>query len=79
MIRLTFAWFILFYLLVFLAAIFAVWIGYEMARRKREIKSVQYRLRCGICCTEFEDRSANPLPCCPRCGSLNERFKLDRI
>jgi len=79
MIRVTFAWFILFYLLVFLAAIFAVWIGYEMARRKREMKWMQYRVRCGICCTEFEDRTANAIPRCPHCGSLNQRSTLSTI
>jgi len=32
-----------------------------------------------ICAFEFEDRTPTILPRCPRCGSLNERFKLDRI
>lgn len=76
MIHVTFAWFILFYLLVFLATIFTVWIGYEMARRKREMKSLQHRVRCGICCAEFEDRTTNPVPQCPRCGSLAQRSNL---
>ncbi|MEO6260992.1 MAG: hypothetical protein ABIP32_00590 [Chthoniobacterales bacterium] len=79
MIRVTFGWFILFYVLVFLAAIFMVWIGYEMARRKREVKSLRYRIRCGICCNEFEDRSTNPVPACPHCGSLTQRINLSII
>jgi rRNA maturation endonuclease Nob1 len=79
MIRISFAWFIFFYLLVFLAAIFAVWIGYEMARRNREVKALRHRIRCGICCAEFEDRSSDSSPRCPRCGSITERSTLSSI
>jgi uncharacterized C2H2 Zn-finger protein len=32
-----------------------------------------------ICAFEFEDRTTALLPRCPRCGSLNERFRLEQI
>src|ERR1700751_3993861 len=67
------------YLLLFLAAVFLLWIVGEWTRRRRERRSLEHRLRCVICAFEFEDRTAVLLPRCPRCGSLNERFKLERI
>jgi hypothetical protein len=67
------------YLLLFLAAIFLLWIFSEWNRRRRESRALRYRLRCVICAFEFEDRTAELLPRCPRCGSLNERLKLERI
>jgi len=76
MIRVGLPWLVFDYLLVFLAAIFAVWIAYEMVRRFRERRPLRDRLQCAICGMEYEDRSPTPLPACPRCGSLNERLKL---
>jgi hypothetical protein len=67
------------YLLLFLAAVFLLWILGEWNRRRRERRALRYRLRCVICAFEFEDRTDALLPRCPRCGSLNERFKLERI
>jgi rubrerythrin len=67
------------YLLLFLAAVFLLWIVGEWNRRRRERRALEHRLRCVICAFEFEDRTAVLLPRCPRCGSLNERFKLERI
>lgn len=76
MIRLSLPGLVFVYLLVFLATIFVIWIGYEMARRFREGRSQRHRLRCAICSMEFEDRTPTVLPRCPRCGSLNERFRI---
>src|SRR3954463_8874840 len=67
------------YLLVFLAAVFLLWIFGEWNRRRRERRALRYRLRCVICAFEFEDRTPALLPRCPRCGSLNERFKPEQI
>jgi len=67
------------YLLLFLAAVFLLWIVGEWNRRRRERRALEFRVRCVICAFEFEDRTAALLPRCPRCGSLNERFKLERI
>lgn len=79
MIRVSLAALVAIYLLLFLAAVFLLWIVGEWNRRRRERRAVEYRLRCMICAFEFEDRTAALLPRCPRCGSLNERFKLERI
>jgi rubrerythrin len=79
MIPVTLTALITIYLLLFLAAVFLLWIVGEWNRRRRERRALEYRLRCVICAFEFEDRSAALLPRCPRCGSLNERFKLERI
>jgi len=76
MIPLEFRWIISIYLLVFLAAVFLVWVGYEMARIHRESHSLRHRLRCTICGMEYEDRTSTLLPRCPRCGSLNERLNI---
>src|SRR6267154_4183837 len=78
-IRVTLAALVTIYLLVFLAAVFLVWLSSEWNRRRRERKAFRYRLRCVICGFEFEDRTDALLPRCPRCGSLNERFKFERI
>lgn len=67
------------YLLLFLAAVFLLWIFDEWNRRRHERRALRYRLRCVICAFEFEDRTPASLPKCPRCGSLNERYKLERI
>jgi rRNA maturation endonuclease Nob1 len=76
MIRVELAELVCIYLVVFLAAILAVWITYEMARRVRENRSRRGWLRCRVCAMEFEDLTPAGLPHCPRCGSLNEREKL---
>lgn len=76
MIRIELPWLVFVYLLVFLAAIFAIWIACEMARRLRENRFLHHRLQCVICGAQYEDRTSTLLPRCPRCGSLNERYKL---
>ena len=76
MIRVELAELVTIYLLVFLAAILAVWIAYEMVRRIRENRSRRGWLRCAVCAMEFDDLSPAALPRCPRCGNLNEREKL---
>jgi hypothetical protein len=78
-IRVSLAALVTIYLLLFLAAVFLLWIFGEWNRRRREQRALRHRLRCVICAFEFEDRTPTLLPRCPRCGSLNERFKLDRI
>jgi len=67
------------YLFLSLATIFLLWIVGEWGRRRRERRALRYRLRCVICALEFEDRTAALLPRCPRCGSLNERYRLEQI
>jgi rRNA maturation endonuclease Nob1 len=76
MIRVELAELVCIYVVVFLAAILAVWVAYEMARRVRENRSRRGRLHCRVCAMEFEDLAPAGLPRCPHCGSLNEREKL---
>jgi hypothetical protein len=64
------------YLVVFLAAIFVVWIVFEMVRRTRDNRNLQHRVKCALCGMDYEDRTSVLLPRCPRCGSLNERSKF---
>src|SRR5437660_9830553 len=78
-IRVSLAALVTIYLLLSLATIFLLWIVGEWNRRRRERRALRYRLRCVICAFEFEDRTATLLPRCPRCGSLNERFRLEQI
>src|SRR5438445_11085291 len=78
-IRVSLAALVTVYLLLFLAAVFLFCRVEEWNRRRRERRALQHPLRCVICAFEFEDRTDALLPRCPRCGSLNERFKMERI
>ena len=64
------------YLFLFLLAVFGVWIWSGLVRQRRERQAVRHRVRCTICAFEFDDPSEEPLPRCPRCGSLNERAQF---
>src|SRR5881397_569218 len=78
-IRVSLAALVTIYLLLFLAAVFLLWIVGEWNRRRRERRALRHRLRCVICAFEFEDRTDALLPRFPRCGSLNERFTMEQI
>jgi hypothetical protein len=78
-IRVTLTALVTIYLLLFLAAVFLFWIVGEWKRGRRERRALRHRLRCVMCALEFEDRTDALLPRCPRCGSLNERFRMERI
>ena len=67
------------YLGIFLGVIFANWIGWSIGRLRRARQALRHRLRCVLCSFEFEDASGDPLPRCPRCGSLNERTRFRRL
>ena len=75
MIPIELPWLVFVCLLVFLAGIFFVWIGYEIARRQKATRALRNCLRCRVCSMEFCDNSPASLAACPRCGSLNERLK----
>jgi hypothetical protein len=78
-IRVSLAALVMIYLFLSLATVFVLWIVGEWSRRRRERRALRYRLRCMICALEFEDRTAALLPRCPRCGSLNERYRMEQI
>jgi hypothetical protein len=67
------------YLFLFLALVFIVWICDEWRRLRRERAALRHRIRCSICSREWEDTSDEILPRCPGCGTLNERWKLQRV
>lgn len=79
MIRVPLTTIVFLYLFVFVGVLLAAWVLHERRRRGRTRDALQYRLRCAICGLEFEDRSADPLAQCPRCGQPNERLPLDPL
>ena len=79
MIRVPLTAIVFLYLFVFLAVIAAVWIADQWHLRRRVRHALQFRLRCAICGFEFEDRSPDSLPNCPRCGRPNERVAIDPL
>lgn len=75
MIRVELSILITVYLFLFLAGVFFLWTLHTWSRRRREARRFRHRLQCRLCGMEFEDRTKTPLPRCPRCGNLNERFR----
>jgi DNA-directed RNA polymerase subunit RPC12/RpoP len=73
MIRASLTMMVFVYLGGFLALIFGNWIAWNLGRLRKERQALRHRLRCALCSFQFEDGSADMLPRCPRCGSLNER------
>ena len=67
------------YLALMLGVIFGAWILSSWRRQRRERLAFQHVLQCSICSFEFADQSGTLLPRCPRCGSLNERYRLSRL
>ncbi len=67
------------YVAVFAFIVAAVWLLDDRRRRRQERRGRQFHLRCRRCALEWEDRSAEPLPKCPRCGSFNERDRLEAL
>ena len=79
MIRVHLTFIVFFYVIAFLGVLAVLWTLDERRRRRASRRILQFRIRCAICGLEFEDRSAVPLPSCPRCGRPNERVGLDLL
>jgi uncharacterized paraquat-inducible protein A len=79
MIPISLSYLVLIYLVVMLGPIFFAWLYNEWRRQRRERAAFRHVLRCRLCAFEFEDRTTTLLPRCPRCGSLNERYKLAQL
>ncbi len=72
MIRMPLPWLVFTALVIFLAGIVIVWIGYEIARRHREVKRRRDWIACRLCSFHFKAEPAEPLPECPQCRARNE-------
>ncbi|MEM8953272.1 MAG: hypothetical protein AAGD22_03885 [Verrucomicrobiota bacterium] len=79
MIRVSLPDIIIFYLMAILAVLVVVWLGAELVRRRREKRARRFQVVCTICGLKYEDESADPLPRCPVCHSVNERTKIREI
>lgn len=79
MIRISLSTLVLIYLLLMLGPIFVAWLYNEWRRQRRERAAFRHVLRCGMCGFEFEDKTGTLLPRCPRCGCLNERYRISRL
>ena len=78
MIRIALPLLIQLYVIGLLLVVAGVWMTSDWRRKRREKRALRYRLQCIICAFPFENRSDNPLPSCPKCGSLNERSERGR-
>ena len=76
MIRMQLPWLVFTALLIFLVGIFLVWIGYEIARRRREGLRLRHWIQCPVCALQYKAEPGTKLPRCPQCGSLNERLPV---
>jgi rubrerythrin len=79
MFRVSLTVLVLIYLSMMLGPVFFFWLLNEYRRQRRERAAFRHALRCGMCAFEFEDRTEAPLPRCPRCGSLTERYTLSQL
>ncbi len=67
------------YLGLMLGLIFGAWLLSSWGRARREKRAFRHIVRCSMCAHQFEDKNADLLARCPRCASLNERYRLSRL
>ena len=79
MIRMELPWLVFMALLIFLAGIVLVWIGYEIARRRRVAERHRHWICCRVCSFHFKADPNQKLPVCPQCGSANEHLPATLI
>ena len=79
MIRVNLSMLVVIFLVMMLGPVFLLWITNEYRRQRRERAAFRFVVRCTLCGHEFEDRTTELLPRCPRCASLNERFRVSRL
>jgi rRNA maturation endonuclease Nob1 len=73
MISISLTWFVFLYLMLSLAGVLLLWIGYEMLRKRHANAMSRVRVYCRICGTRYTDTSTEEILVCPVCGSRNER------
>jgi len=78
MLNIPFSLLITLYLIPSLAIIIFFWVRSE-ARKKEKVlpASSQFSYRCPICAFVYIDTSKGNYSRCPRCGSLNEKRKIN--
>ena len=74
MIRMELQWLVFTALFIFLAGILLVWVGYEIARRRRHAARHLHWIRCRVCAFHFKADPKEELPTCPQCGAGNEHI-----
>ena len=79
MIRVDLSYLVLICLLLMMGPIFCAWLYNEWRRQRRERAAFRHVLRCNMCGFEFEDQTGDLLVRCPRCASLNERYRISRL
>ena len=79
MIRVSLSYLVLIYLVLMLGPVLFAWLLNEWRRQRRERAAFRHVLRCSGCGFEFEDQTNDLLVRCPRCASLNERYRLSRL
>jgi hypothetical protein len=73
MIEMPLPWLVFSALLIFLAGIFLVWIGYELFKRSQERQRHQNWIRCRLCAFRFQGEVDKDLQICPQCGASNDK------
>lgn len=79
MIRISFSYLVLIYLVLMLGPILCAWLFDEWHRKRRQRATFRHVLRCKLCAGEYADATNALLPRCPHCGALNERSSLSRL
>ena len=79
MISVSLSYLALIYLILMLGPVLGAWFFSEWRRQRRERAAFRHVMRCTLCAFEFEDDTPSLLARCPRCGSLNERYRLSRL
>ncbi len=74
MIRMELQWLVFTALFIFLAGILLVWVGYEIARRRRVALRHRHWICCRVCSFHFKADPREELPVCPQCGAANEHL-----
>lgn len=76
MFKITLPELIIYNLCILLGLLGILWLVQVWRLRRRERRSMKYRISCVVCGTVFDDFSAEPLASCPTCGRLNERDRM---
>ena len=79
MIRVSLSYLVLIYLVLMLGPVLLAWLVNGWRRQRRERAAFRHVLRCGMCGFEFEDKTHELLSRCPRCASLNERYRISGL